>query len=368
MKPLPPEVEAAAGQLAQRFELAPGFDLALLFLDTSDVAAVLRERLEVLLHLRTSRLEVVCPESPGEAESQVVSRIEAGDGPRLIRAPLWLELNRGLGDPAWDAAREAVLAALNRRRGYLQSVFSRPLVVVLPQGYQPEVWRVAADLWTVRGFSRGFDTPSPPSALSDARAFPGSGELPLARQVDAAELAKDPVISEWMEVAERLDRGGIDAARIDALLPLSAARRALAAGDYPLAERFAAAALMLTTARVADGSPSALRQAGLAEATAGDVAQALDRWEEAGQRYGRSLAYRERLREAVGEVPEVLDDLGLSLLRLAQLGAPTKSAPDAMAYLDRAAAIYERLASAPGDVPAYREKLAVIAELRRRSG
>jgi hypothetical protein len=46
--------------------------------------------------------------------------------------------------------RRQLLPALNERRGTLETTFRRPLLLVLPAGFNAEAWTYASDLWTVR--------------------------------------------------------------------------------------------------------------------------------------------------------------------------------------------------------------------------
>ena len=77
--------------------------------------------------------------------------------------------------------------------------------------------------------------------------------------------------------------------------------------------------------------------------------------------YRESLALRRRLRAALGDTPQVLDDLAISLERIAVADAAPIAERQAAAQ--EAVALRQRLAAALPDVPAQRERLAVAERL-----
>ena len=93
-----------------------------------------------------------------------------------------------------------------------------------------------------------------------------------------------------------------------------------------------------------------LNNVGAAEAQAG-------RGEAALAAYRESLALRRQLREALGESPQVLDDLAVSLERMAV--ADDADMVTRQAAASEAVAIRERLVAAMPDSPWHAERLAV---------
>ena len=97
---------------------------------------------------------------------------------------------------------------------------------------------------------------------------------------------------------------------------------------------------------------------------AGDVAQALGQLEEARSLYGESLAICRQLRHALGDNPQVLDDLAVSLERLAQMdgGAPVTERKAAM---QEALNLRERLVEATQQSPWYVTRLERAQQMAR---
>ena len=352
MRPLPPEHAQTVARIARACEMAAGFEMHFLFLDAEDLADAMAERLDTLLRIGGRRAEIAAPVVP-EDVAPLVSRVEGAPRKRHdTGSALWLQLNRQGGVPAWDAGRRAVLAGLNQRRGWLQARFARPLVVALPQGWQPEVWRLASDLWTIRSTSAGFDATG---SVDGHRGDVGTARLPGP---SAIGVEKESRIRAWRELMEKRRQGLLGGRTVDPRQGLEAVQVALRMKALGLAQEILSD--VRSTVGQDDEDSRNPRLAGLIEGLAGDVARALGRWEEAGRRYGQSLAYGEQLRGLVGETPEVLADLVTCMVRLGSLAA----LPDGAARLDEAEVLLHRLTAENPLVERYRKMLEGLPEVR----
>ncbi|MEZ5574194.1 MAG: hypothetical protein R3F44_00560 [Candidatus Competibacteraceae bacterium] len=151
---LGPHAEDAWLRLRHHLGWSQGFALGFLFVANPRLADAFRWRLERAYLGRVSTLQTLKPASPDLAIDEIMRLVR--ESPALLddmAAPLWIELHEHAGDKAWDRARTLVLARLNEHRELLRRRLGRPLILILPQGWQAQARQIAPDLWFIRDFS-----------------------------------------------------------------------------------------------------------------------------------------------------------------------------------------------------------------------
>jgi tetratricopeptide (TPR) repeat protein len=349
---LGPEAEDAWLRLRHHLGWSQGFTLGFLFVATSRLADAFRGRLERAYRGRVSALQALKPASPAAALDEVMRLVR--ESPPLLdemAAPLWIELQEHAGDEAWDRARTLVLARLNEHRELLRRRLGRPLIVILPQGWQAQARQIAPDLWFVRDFS--LEVAAAITSIADedltvAKSPPVAAERSKnwwQRLLDKLphpfrpRLPDHPLVAEWHRVRRK---GGDD----PNVLNVGWRATEFLLEQRRLEQAYAIANEVLALAR--RGSESDPRSLSVALNWMGDAAGALGRLEEAERAYAESLAVTRGLRQQMGETPEVLRDLSVSLNRVGD-------AAGALGRLEEA----ER---------AYAESLGVMRDLRQRLG
>ena len=316
---LGPEAENAWLRLRHHLDWSQGFALGFLFAANPRVADAFRWRLERVYQSQVSKLETLQPASPAAALDDILHRVR--ESLALLddmAAPLWIELHDHTGDEAWDRARTLILARLNEHRELLRRRLGRPLILILPQGWQAQARQIAPDLWFIRDFSLEVA-----AAMAMTEGTSVIAESPFA----VAEPSKSwwrrllrkllhpfqprfpdhPLVTEWRRVRRK---GGSDPN------VLNAGWRAIdfLLGQRRIDEAYAIANEVLTLSR--RGSESDPRSLSIALGWVGDAASALGRLEEAERAYAESLGVRRDLRRRLGDTPEVLRDLSVSLDRV----------------------------------------------------
>ena len=314
---LGPQAEDAWLRLRHHLGWSQGFALGFLFVATSRLADAFRWRLERAYRGRASALQTLKPASSATALDDVMRL--AQESPSLLgamAAPLWIELQEHADDEAWDRARTLILARLNEHRELLRRRLGRPLILILPQGWQAQARQIAPDLWFVRDFSLEVAVAAIPFADEDltvAKSPPVAAERSNSwwqRLLDQLphpfrpRLADHPLVAEWHRVRRK---GGGD----PNILNVGWRAIEFLLDQRRVDEAYAIANEVLALAR--RGSESDPRALSIALNWAGDAARALGRPEEAERAYAESLAVRRALRQRLGETPEVLRDLSVSL-------------------------------------------------------
>ncbi len=245
--PPPTPFEAVWADIQLLLEWQSGFCLIWVLGDDQRETARLAQRLRDYTQARTRPLRTVRPAAPDTAVSDVLQAIFAPEPDGISRAapPVWVDLMPGPQDPAWQTARQQVLAALNQRRSQLETRFARPLLLHLPMAMAGDIVSWAPDLWSVRALVAVLPSGDPHAAWGHDRLRDLSVRLDNAGQSE-------------------LDRGRLDAA--------------LAA-------------------------------------------------------FRESLALLQRLREQLGDTPQVLRDLRWVLHRLIDLGDAVVADPERQAWL-----------------------------------
>ncbi|MDS4059688.1 MAG: tetratricopeptide repeat protein, partial [Candidatus Contendobacter sp.] len=317
---LGPEAENAWLRLRHHLDWSQGFALGFLFVANPRLADAFRWRLERAYQGRVSTLQTLQPTTPEAALDAVMHHVR--ESPALLddmAAPLWIELHEHAGDEAWDRARTLVLARLNEHRELLRQRLRRPLILILPQGWQAQARQIAPDLWFIRDFSLEVAA----TTIAIAHEILTVAKSPLVATEPSKSwwrqlldklshpfrprLADHPLVAEWRRVRRK---GGDDPNVLNvgwrAIKFLLDQRR--------VEEAYAIANEVLALAR--RGSESDPRSLSVALDWVGDAASALGRLEEAERAYAESLAVMRDLRQRLGETPEVLRDLSVSLDRV----------------------------------------------------
>lgn len=304
-----PQFEAVWVDLRTQLEWSSGFALIFIFASQAAQVEALRGRVRDSLASRSLQLHASAADVPeGLVDAMLATILTGGTSPD--GGPQWIEVWRDSPNAAMNLARGNLLARLNERRGALEAQLKAPLILVLPVDFRPQVRDLAPDLWHVRAFSAELapvqpgDEQAVATKSTDSLATPTPLELPIEarRVVDAwAQLAAhgDP---------DRLDINlGLEA--FDRYLlahRLSDARGVLNTLERVARKRFARA---IGTTAVA----AARRSLGLVLDRVGDLAMAEQRLPGAAEAYEESLAIRRKLLAQLGEMPQGLRDLSISL-------------------------------------------------------
>ena len=344
---LGPEAENAWLRLRHHLDWSQGFALGFLFVANPRLADAFRWRLERAYQGRVSTLQTLQPTTPEAALDAVMHHVR--ESPALLddmAAPLWIELHEHAGDEAWDRARTLVLARLNEHRELLRQRLRRPLILILPQGWQAQARQIAPDLWFIRDFS--LEVAATTIAIAHEPSIVAEGPLVAAKPSKSGwrrlfrkllhpsqpRFPDHPLVAEW----HRLRRKG--SSGYDVLI---AGWRAI---DFLLDQRrideaYAIANEVLTLSR--RGSESDPRALSISLDRVGDAARALGRLEDAERAYAESLAVMRDLRRRLGDTPEVLRDLSVSLNKVGDAARALGRLEDAQHVYQEAVAVLRRL-------------------------
>ena len=296
--------------------------LSLCFLFTPDARAVadIRQWASDNFAYRTAPLLVVEPRQPANASAEVLSSLQQHvHNLSMVRAPVWLQLLAidDTSQTGWDSSRAELLSRLNEAREWLVKSFARPLVVCLPPAWRHRVVALAPDLWHIRSYSVLL-APVVASAAPD-HAAPGTESHVLPSVTERQLAAAKPVL---------------EAAR---------SRQIQQPRD-----------------------PSLQRELGMALDDWGDANLDAGRASEALAAYRESLQLRRELRQSLGDSPQVLDDLAVSLERIAQLGGDDPQAQHAA--VDEAITLRERLVAVTQRSVYHSRRLQTAQALSRHLG
>ena len=345
---LGPHAEDAWLRLRHHLGWSQGFALGFLFVANPRLADAFRWRLERAYLGRVSTLQTLKPASPDLAIDEIMRLVR--ESPALLddmAAPLWIELHEHAGDKAWDRARTLVLARLNEHRELLRRRLGRPLILILPQGWQAQARQIAPDLWFIRDFS--LDVAAAATSIADepstvvkkspvVAAEPSkSGWRRLLRKLwhpSQPRFPDHPLVAEWRRV-RRKDGSDPNV--------LNTGWRAI---DFLLDQRrideaYAIANEVLALTR--QGSESDPRSLSVSLNKVGDAAHALGRLEDAERAYAESLAVMRVLRERLGDTPQVLRDLSVSLNKVGDAASALGQLEEARNAYQEAATLLRRL-------------------------
>ena len=331
--------------------------LVFLFADSASALQPIRQWTDDAWQWRTAPVRRIAPDQAATATLQVMQGLQAHfDAMRNTRAPVWVELlAQSSADQNWDAARAQTLARLNEAREWLTSSFKRPLVLCLPRASLAEVGHVAPDLWHVRSFVAVVQVP-----LTPALAFEVSTTTVDSIQAHAAlqlQPLRDAVVEAKAHYERQPSTAGLRQwwdAQDDlcaALLDCGALTEALAASTtgIELARRL--------RKEVGDG-PQVLRDLSVSLDKVGKAESAAGRGEAALAAYRESLEICRELRRALGDGPQVLRDLSVSLNKVGDAESAAGRGEAALTAYRESLEIRRQLRQALGDGPQVLDDLA----------
>ncbi|MFH1465009.1 MAG: hypothetical protein ABIO70_11550 [Pseudomonadota bacterium] len=382
--------------------------LAFVFTDLTPTVLELRARLAA-----EGPLTVVAPREPEALAPAAEAFTQAAE--RRTRALLILPPPRG----APDRPLRRLVSLLNERRQRLISG-GAGLVVIAPLACRPLLREGAPDLWAFRSLVQVVDDLAPPAPPPGPEAPLEAVELPELERADPARAhvslqqaeqalergaeaeardaavaalgwlpQRDPARPRAMALVAQAARQGNDLVAAARWQEAAAeAWQELEGGDFGREAMVASANLatdLLAIQRVEEAEvageeavrlarvrratlgdrPDVLRDLSVSLERLGDVQAAGQRHEQAERSFQESLELSRQLRATLGDRPDVLRELAVSLERLGGLHAKTDT-PGARALLEEAVALGERLArecpqlSPPYDPEIPRAALAML--------
>jgi tetratricopeptide (TPR) repeat protein len=302
--------EEAWLRMKQHLEWCEQFSLIFIFTRHPLVIDVFRERLAAIWRARITGLHILLPKTPDQlCDSLLQQLLTPAVHEQALNAPCWLDLSRqqDLPDspPAWQSARLDFLIRLNEQRERLRRVRDRPLLVILPEEERNSVRALVPDLWAIRNFSvvtenwiEGFLAAEPESAHEVAEQESFPlSDYEISQLAEWERLRQAEPQREQLLVAERTFKAFWHSGRL---------REA-----HALAQELVAISRKLI-GRVGE-TPESLRDLSVSLEKVGDAAARLGAFEAAQQAYQESLAISRKLIGRVGETPESLRDLSVSL-------------------------------------------------------
>ena len=339
-----PQFEAVWADLRAQLEWSCGFALIFIFISQPAQVDALRERVRDSLASRALRLHATKAEVAAGLVDALLGVI-LGTGASPDGGPLWIEVWRDSPNVEMNRARGNLLARLNERRGALETQLKAPLILLLPVEFRPQVRDIAPDLWHVRAYSAEVEAPAVPTgsqSQGEATTESAREEPPAPAPMELPVEARR-VVEAWA----RLATSG-DADRLDINLGLEAFDRYLAAhrltdarGVLTDLERFARKRFAKATGTTA--VPAALRELGMVLDRAGDLAMAEQRLHDAAEAYEESLLISRQLVAQLGETPQGLRDLSVSLNNVGAVARDLGQGEAARAAFEESAALRARL-------------------------
>ena len=446
---LGPQGEAEWQRLRRQVELAEGFWLCFIFAPSPRSTEMLRRRTERLLRAQTRRLSWYEPSQPDEL-SAVLSLLispEARDaGCHWIEA---LHLDSGeQPEGPWHRAWVELAVLMNERRDALRRNLRGGLVLVAPLRMKQHFRDMASDLWSVRALvlelapvteptggrgspdlehsslrtssmERSDSIPDADFALAELRRlqarYTGSasalasvlmravdGLLASKREGEALEAAnqtwelvharsqEDPqnsalilhalakseeangdlaAASDHLEHAASLTRGGTDRQRLFLLKDIM--RLAEVRKDWHEASRAAEESLALTRQlrQLLGDTPEALHDLSVSLSLMGDVQRTWGELQAASTSFEESLAIMRQLRQLLGDTPEVLRDLSISLIRVGYVQRARGELQAASASFEESLALTRQLlGNTPEALRDLSVSLILMGDVQRASG
>jgi hypothetical protein len=299
-----PALEEIWRELRPHLEWAQGFALVFLFAGHPAPIEFLRRRLEDSLQLRTLRLTIVAPATPGEVPRAVEELLAIRPEPG--RGPLWFELWRGSAEKGWPTARRQALRRLNERRFLLEQDVAVPVVFVLPREERAKVYIDAPDLWAVRSFTAELPAPE-------------RREVTVPRHeadtVTVHDPSRGPAEMEWQRLVER----AADRTNLDPRDGFAAFESAMERGDLAAARAITDQTLDMARQRLqtTGDTPQALRDLSISLDNVGRVERDLGNLETARSAYQESLEIARQLAGTFPDQPRYQQDLAFIEDRLA---------------------------------------------------
>ena len=305
-------------RLQPHFQLSDYFILGFIFSDNGAVNNLLHDRLAELYRAHISGLQPLLAKSPQALLEEILPRLVRGNVKhQALQAPIWLDLSALAPTPAWRQARLDLLARLNERREQMRKHLTVPLVLVLPLAEKRQIRELVPDLWAIRNFA--VDVDDWLELLPTAERLPALESEPInSTTISPPSVLTTAFVREW----QRLRQSGSTERGV-----LLAAGRAIKAllreGDYVQAEAIAEAALAISRSRLQSlgETPEALRDLFISILKLGDVAHAQSEWQRSQELYLESWALARKLLQLLGETPEILRGLAVALERLGNVAS-----------------------------------------------
>ena len=261
-------------RLKKHIQWAEHFSLGIVFSANSQVAAIFRERLADIFRARVTRLKNLVAETPEQLIEDLL--------PRLLQPSLyhhgqaaicWLDMSRSRSDE-WTKARAYFLARLNEHRETLRANIDRPLVLILPSSERNQIKSLITDLWAIRDFTLDIG-----NWLSDEGRAPVTEKLQSEPAATGFPSEQDSMyIKEWRRLQEQ---GKDDRSTLPA--STRAIQAFLGAGQLLEAHKASNFALHIARRileRIGE-TPEALRDISVSLDNVGRTEQALGNWDEA---------------------------------------------------------------------------------------
>ena len=305
-------------RLQPHFQLSDYFILGFIFSDNGAVNNLLHDRLAAMYRAHISGLQPLLADSPQTLLEEILPRLVRGSVKhQALQAPIWLDLSALAPTPAWQRARLDLLARLNERREQMRKHLTVPLVLVLPLSEKRQIRELAPDLWAIRNFA--VDVDDWLELLPTAEHLPALESEPInSTTISPPSALTTAFVREWQRLQERssTERSVLSAAgrAIDALS---------SEGTYERAEAIAKGALHISRSRLQNlgETPEVLHDLSISLVKIGDTARAQGKWRYAQEVYLESLELCRKQFQRSGETTEVLRDLSLSLHRVGDVAS-----------------------------------------------
>ena len=300
-------------RLQPHFQLSDYFILGFIFSDNGAVNNLLHDRLAELYRAHISGLQPLLAKSPQALLEEILPLLVRGNVKhQALQAPIWLDLSALAPTPAWRQARLDLLARLNERREQMRKHLTVPLVLVLPLAEKRQIRELVPDLWAIRNFA--VDVDDWLELLPTAEHLPALESEPTnSTTISPPSALTTAFVREWQRLRQigSTERGVLLAAgrAINALLR---------EGNYGKAEAIAEAALAISRSRLQSlgETPEALRDLFISLLQLGDAAHAQSEWQRSKELYLESWALGHKLLKLLGETPETLRGLAVALERV----------------------------------------------------
>lgn len=288
-------------RLKGHVELSDHFALAFIFSAHPQVVELFRKRLSDIYRARVTGLQHFDLRSPSQlAEDVLPSLKHPSVHLQALAAPCWLDLS-ALSGTEWQEARLNFLARLNEQREPIRHAFPRPLILILPAYEREQIRALVPDLWAIRDFV--IDTGNWLVAASQSVDMePHDLNAPSLPTTPAPRTPyEEALVAEW----ERLRRSG--------RITQEVLRVALRVFDViwkarRMDEAYALAQQTLDIARQicerVGETPESLRDLSVSLDNVGGIAEALGRFEEAGQAYEEGLKIAKHLEKFCSDLVE----------------------------------------------------------------
>ncbi len=346
----PVELREEWCRLRGSLELDVGFAYYLIFTNWPDQVRAGADYLADALRFCSLRLQTVVPTSP---DRLVREAFEAMYAPGLpIGTPLWLECWRHPDTPEWQQARRVLMARLNEGRSRLEQEMRRPLVLLLPLGETQAAAENAPDMWSIRRPPLYLERPVAETAGQSLSTAPA----PLRPTPESAARA-ERYLADWQR---QWHQAGEDKGRLSLPDAAEAVTALLEVGRIAEARTVAEQALSVAQQRRAalGDTPQALRDLSISLNKVGQVARDLGDLESSRAAYAESLELFRQLRAALGDTPQALRDLSVSLNKVGQVARDLGDLDASRAAYAESLELSRQLRAALGDTPAILEDLA----------